>query len=120
MANSTSFLNQMQEWLIPPLGYYTAVDTWACRGEEKVARTITGSRRLQKAETVTDFSTSESLDVDAVDGSIPISCSFSRRRVSCLCRKAESGGRAASLWASCFRLCIQVSFARMLEPSGKV
>ena len=63
----------------------------------------TGSLLRQNADTVTFFSTSESFAVEAVEGRMPISLSFSRRRVSCFRRKAESGGRAASLWASCFK-----------------
>jgi len=56
---------------------------------------MTGRRRRQKAETVTDFSTSESLAVEEVEGRMPMSWSLERRRDSCLRRKAESGGRAA-------------------------
>ena len=52
---------------------------------------------------MTFFSTSESFAVEAVEGRMPMSCSFSRRRVSCLWRKEESGGRAARRWASFLR-----------------
>jgi hypothetical protein len=42
--------------------------------------------------------------VEEVEGRMPMSWSWERRRVSCLCRKGESGGRAESRWASCLRL----------------
>jgi len=66
---------------------------------------MTGRRRRQKAETVTDFSTSESLAVEEVEGRMPMSWSLERRRDSCLRRKAESGGRAARRWARCLSDC---------------
>ena len=62
-----------------------------------------GNRLLQNADTVTFFSTWESFEVLAVEGKMPISFNFSRRRVSCLWRNALSGGRVASLWANCLR-----------------
>ncbi len=62
---------------------------------------MTGRRRRQKAETATDFSTSESLAVEEVEGRMPMSCSLERRRDSCLRRKGESGGRVARRWARC-------------------
>jgi hypothetical protein len=64
----------------------------------------TGRRRRQKAETVTERSTSESLAVLAVEGRIPMSWSLERRSFSCFRRKELSGGRAARRWASCLRL----------------
>jgi hypothetical protein len=64
---------------------------------------ITGRRRRQNAETVTFFSISESLALVEREGRSPISWHFSRRRVSCLRRNGESGGSAASRWASCLR-----------------
>jgi hypothetical protein len=76
---------------------------------------ITGRRRRQNAETVTDFSTSESLAVDEVEGRMPMSCSLESRRVSCLCRTGESGGRAARRWASCLSDCWQSAIVTEYE-----
>ena len=76
----------------------------ACTVSAILRRVImTGSRRRQNAETVTDFSTSESLAVEEVEGRIPMSCSLERRRDSCFCRNGESGGRAARRCARCLR-----------------
>lgn len=57
----------------------------------------TGNRRLQKADTVTFFSTSDSFEVLAADGRMPMSYSLERRSSSCLWRNVLSGGSAASL-----------------------
>lgn len=64
----------------------------------------TGNLRLQKADTVTFFSTSESFAFAALEGKMPISWSLDRRSTSCLRLKEESGGRAARRCASCLRL----------------
>jgi hypothetical protein len=87
--------------------------TWPCSMSFVAACTVsamrslvitTGRRRRQKADTDTDFSTSESLEL-AVEGRIPISCSLASKSASCVCRKLDVGGRAASLCAICFKDC---------------